>query len=412
MCILFFSVSRTTPVKAETPPSPSSAAKAEKLPGKTFTFVLSYTPDIFKLENNKAEFKERNAPFAKEPPEFKGHTIYRADLTAPACTTIHLAWDLTSGTLLLDRNHNDDLTDDPADIYKDHKAVRPGAEIVRVSPDIPFDYSSCSLRANLKLTVPTHKVPLNGEYHARASVRSGWSGEIDLYGTKWWIALAEDLDGLINQDDLMILKPGNPSDENPISADNQDKIQIARTMVFGGHVYDKFLQPGSQKNVIKLILTEKKSLPMGMVKIAGKNIHRLILKLENPDRDYNALYYKTVALFNSPVSGSIFSVPAETYETEVELCSGSGPIFFSNEKSVIVHKNALTIANLGGPLNPTVTVERGETILQFGYELMGIGGESYHLRDKNTPASQRLSPPVITIYKGDKKIAVADREHG
>ena len=60
---------------------------------------------------------------------------------------------------------------------------------------------------------------------------------------------------------------------------------------------------------------------------------------------------------------------------------------------------------LGGPLKPTVNVERQGRQLVMSYSLFGVGGELY--TNGNT-----ANPPRFTVYRGDKIIASDTFEYG
>jgi len=60
---------------------------------------------------------------------------------------------------------------------------------------------------------------------------------------------------------------------------------------------------------------------------------------------------------------------------------------------------------VGGPLVPTIKVQRQGRILRLSCELLGAGGEAY-------TGGDRSKPPTFTVYKGQKKIASGKFEFG
>jgi len=60
---------------------------------------------------------------------------------------------------------------------------------------------------------------------------------------------------------------------------------------------------------------------------------------------------------------------------------------------------------VGGPLVPTVKVQREGRILRLSYELRGEGGEAY-------TGGDRSKPPTFAVYRGQKKIASGRFEFG
>ncbi|HUV64563.1 MAG TPA: hypothetical protein VMW24_11740 [Sedimentisphaerales bacterium] len=60
---------------------------------------------------------------------------------------------------------------------------------------------------------------------------------------------------------------------------------------------------------------------------------------------------------------------------------------------------------VGGPLVPTLKVQRQGRILRLSYELRGVGGEAY-------TGGDRSKPPTFAVYKGQKEVASDKLEYG
>ncbi len=60
---------------------------------------------------------------------------------------------------------------------------------------------------------------------------------------------------------------------------------------------------------------------------------------------------------------------------------------------------------VGGPLTQGITVERQGKMFRLGYDLKGIGGETYTM-------TNRSSPPEFAVYRGDRKVGGGKFEFG
>lgn len=136
---------------------------------------------------------------------------------------------------------------------------------------------------------------------------------------------------------------------------------------------------------------------LGELKLEGKHIKRLVLRLKNGARKE----------FNTP--GEAIKLPAGEYQLQEARLQGG---YYCGITTRISDANWVTVAQdkpavleVGAPLKQAIRVERRGSLLVLNYELSGVGGEKY-------TASDRSKPPTFAVYKGDRKIASGKFEFG
>jgi len=336
----------------------------------------------------------------KKEPDFGDHKIVRGALRTPREEKEFLcfAWDVSELKLYLDLNRNLDLTDDPSGVFQGQgKKYQQSFHNVRfksLNSRIPLLYHVTMSFSDYRV----YGIPLRCVVY----VRSGWQGDIGLYGRKWQLRVVDNLDGIIGPDDIMTLRPYKEGQEEPVEFSSYDRLYPPQRIFFDGHDYDlEFgFEPGAGGSQLVATFKELQS-PLGALEMKGSHIRRLILR-EGKNRD------TSLVLLDLP--GNRVLVPARVYNRQRIFLDG-GEIFrvlyanSQNEISVIQDK--VTPLKLGIPLTHTVEMSRHATELMLDYQLVGVGGERYVNFGKDF-----RNRPTFTIYRGKDKIGSGSFEYG
>jgi len=133
-----------------------------------------------------------------------------------------------------------------------------------------------------------------------------------------------------------------------------------------------------------------------------------VLKLEGNHVDYIELHTRDghVERITRPEE-TIELPPGEYRLQQVRLKGGytCRAMGVSGYDWVTVAADKPASLKVGGPLAPTVRVQREGRILRLSYELRGVGGETYTSGD-------RSRPPTFAVYKGQKQVASGKFEFG
>ena len=68
-------------------------------------------------------------------------------------------------------------------------------------------------------------------------VRSGWQGEIGLYGKKWLLSVVDNMDGIIDKEDVLFLLPYSADDPKPADTSFLNRISVPQSLFFDGRDY-------------------------------------------------------------------------------------------------------------------------------------------------------------------------------
>ncbi|MHC4459795.1 MAG: hypothetical protein ACYS6W_09700 [Planctomycetota bacterium] len=353
-------------------------------------FELEYKPDGLIRVTTRPSFK--GAIFEKEP-DFGERNVVRGLIPTGTVEKEHVGfiWDRAEGKLYLDLNRNRDLTDDPNGVFQNTSISR-FQDFRNIHLQVPLD----SVRLPFVLQMSIYDSG-GGRPNCYVSVLSGFSGEIELYGKKWHMAIADNMDGELGPGDRFVLTPLGPdyfrSDFGVFS------LPAPKTIFFGGHNYDVSFdfEPGETQPLMRAAFRETEP-PMGRLDIDGKFIKRLVL------RDGSSL-----VLLDSPEPN--VPIPAGAYSCRSVYLDGGEAGLFRPEyfpiPPVSIRKNESATLRIGGPLNHTIEVERNAGVFTLNYKLVGVGGLSYGPLLRSSE-----NPPTFTVYKGNKQIASGEFEYG
>jgi hypothetical protein len=322
-------------------------------------------------------------------PVYDGPVVRGALQTGPTKQDfVGFAADLGAGRLYMDANRNLDLTDErPYTTSSDRSWQSFGDVLVA-------DAEGDTTRSYM--VQMTFSVRAPGVWSA--VVRSGWWGTLDLDGTKWRVAVVDNLDGVLDETDLLAIQPDDNT-WNWLTQDHPSRLPFGDRIFFEGHAYTlkpEFV-PG-QKDADLVVTVQGWRPHLGELRIEGEWISRLILSGD-----------ATVVL-DSP--GAVVQVPVGRYRSQrifVDDADGYGLCKADRYGEVAVTEGGATALKVGGPLGPGVTVTRRGSQLELGTHLMGIGGVPYTALgegDLGRPA------PRFVVYSGAKAIASGAFRYG
>ena len=336
----------------------------------------------------------------KKEPDFGDRKIIRGALPAAREEKEFLcfAWDVSEIKLYLDLNRNLDLTDDPSGVFQGQgKKYQQSFHNVRfksINSQVPLHYHVTMSFSDYRI----YGIPLR----CVVNVRSGWQGDIGLYGRKWQLRVVDNLDGIIGPDDILTLRPYKEGHEEPVSFSSYDRLDPPKRIFFDGHDYDLGFgfEPGTGGSQLVATFTESPS-PLGTLEMKGSHIRRLILR-EGKDRD------SSLVLLDLP--GNRVLVPARVYNKQRIFLDGGEifrVLFASSRNEISVIQDKVTLLKLGIPLTHTVEMSRHGTELMLDYQLVGVGGERYVNYGKDF-----RNRPTFAIYRGKDKIGSGSFEYG
>ncbi len=138
---------------------------------------------------------------------------------------------------------------------------------------------------------------------------------------------------------------------------------------------------------------------VGTLHIEGEGIERLVLQGSTGPRK----------VFERPEPNLV--LPEGSYRLEEVVLQGGyscpWPQIPAGARVVKIGPGTSVTVKLGAPLRQTVRMERWGRSLVLNYQLLGRGGESYLVTQR-----QAAQPPAFVIYRGEKKVASGTFEPG
>ena len=367
------------------PAEPQSAS-----PAATYTADLHYQETDEVLVSYSVGVKLRSNPFQKEP-ALPGRNVLRGSLmfeSHPEQATSFI-WDKGQGWLYLDLNRNGNFTDDPKGVFAS-RARDDNQSFTNIHLVLPGGTGDRTVRLQLEF------------YSSRASslrVYAGicyfWEAKLSLRGIDWQFGLVE---GRLRENAYLLLRPWAER-QRPfhLTSSSPDFLDFTTNVFFGHTAYalDCRYQPGGDSGQYRVTLKEQ-SPPLGELKVAGTDLHRVIL---------TAKPSLTVVL-DQP-QGTV-KLPVGNYElAEIWLRKGEAEFacFSAGKLSVDARRPASLVA--GGPLTNSVTVASQGNSVQLNYKLLGADGRAY-----KAPQPDYKRPPEFAIFRGTNRLATGKFEFG
>lgn len=360
-------------------------------------FQLSPSPFGFYLEV-PVEAGRTEMAFKKEPP-YAGEVIRGALPTGPAKKDhTGFAADPGADSVYFDQNRNLDLTDDPTTGRPPSRFTAP-ADAVRVrcaDGDMMRTYWITPTDPRQEEWVESADEPWDNVY-----VISGWRQAIELNGAKWWLGVIDNLDGVLDKQDVLILAPGDDSAAGFDEPNHQNRLRIPERLFLNGVGYEMSFTFEPQDGKAQVIARFHESTPaMGELSLTGDSVARVILS-----GDW------TVVLDN-PAGPA--PVPAGTYRSQ-HVCvadpTGYGSCRAILERDIVVEANQPVLLEAGGPIGPKIVANRVGRTLTLTPVLAGVGNERYYT---TVPLAMLLAgdAPAFTVHQEGKEIAAGSFAYG
>jgi hypothetical protein len=218
-------------------------------------------------------------------------------------------------------------------------------------------------------------------------VISGWAGPFDLDGEQWTLGIVDNLDGQIDDRDLLSLSTLREMQEALFVRD----CPVPQTLFFAGHSFRLAFSFKSMASEVVLEATLTEIRPaMGQLDVKTDGCSHLRLRDDGQ-----------IVLLSRP-TGTL-SLPVGNYRVDnCILQSGSNrhlaPKFVSCARTVSIRSDQTAALSIGAPLSNSVEVSREKNLLRLRHQLTGAGGERYECLD-------RRNSPSFAIYKGPLRIA-------
>lgn len=367
----------------------AGTAGAQEVPeasGAVFTARLARRPMATYLHIRSLD---GSVSFKALPAECPADAVMGAVPTGEASGEfIGYAFDKKAGRIWVDVNQNLDLTDDPA-VGIGNIATRPGSylSLTDIEIEMPGD--------------PARRYLLNLvalPWGAYADITSGWTGFVDLPTGRYPLAVLDDLDGVIGEEDILLM--GFRDDAEPLYGDRSGiYVAVAGRGVFiDGRQYDLVLRFESGENGADLIAEFRETaVPMAEADVTGQFILRLVFRGERG------------AVFLDRPSGRA-AVPAGPSTLErIYLDSGEQGRRFEGAPGRLIHFDASAPASIteGAPLKNTLELRPGLSSVHALYRLVDATGVEYLPSDR-----ARAGNPSFVVYKNGRQIASANFEYG
>jgi len=312
-------------------------------------------------------------PFLNEP-ALAGRRLAR--VLIPTIPPTPVLRNFTDHELYLKADHSADFARGPYRTYRSHYDGHVKFEDLQVCTErdaltIPYTLRMC-----------TYNTVCTGWFE----VESGWAGQFDLDGVSWTLGVVDNLDGQIDDHDLLFLNTRSGTQETLFVR----ACPVPRTLFFAGHAFrlDFSFKSVPPEIVMEATLAELRPA-LGQLDIQANGCWHIRLRED-----------QQIVLLQRP-TGTI-SLPVGDYQVDqCLLSSGSNrrpaPKFVSCERRVSIVPGQTTTLHLGAPLTNEVEVRREKNLLHLKHRLTGAGGERYECAQG--PA------PRYAVYQGPLRIA-------
>jgi hypothetical protein len=392
---------------------PAVRAGAQEATTRTLVFPLAYADEVTSPPVWVSVRWETN-PFGKEP-DFAGRKVHRGMVQngEHEADRVRVIWDPAKGLLYVDRNCNNDLTDDEP--HEKTQELGLYQFFHRVEMPFPEGGEPRFWKADVNLRAP------EGGDKPRAGFipLPGWHGNIELAGRKYPMTLKDNRDGKIAYGDR--IRIGNPS---------ITESGIPSRLCVDGRLYEMSFQFEPADRMILRVVFQETQKPMGECILAGEGIERLVLiECKPPDKTRSPIMIRnaagemaprkttpeaskngTVAVFERPPK--TITVPAGNYLQRVFLKGEPSPGRLISDRLSETHPvleitaGQKTVSRVGGPLRNIVNLSESGGMLVMRHSLVGGEGETYQ-------SETNIGPPHrFKVFKGAKQVASGSFEHG
>ena len=351
---------------------PAWSAQAE-VPA-TQTVVLRPMRVAYLRINFDYNFKNALPPFENEPALTGKETARGLIPTVPPTPILR---NITDNQLYVKADHNPDFSIGSFVTYQSRYDGHILFENLRVSTERD------SLAIPYTIRMYTYETLCAGWFE----VISGWSGRFDLDGETWTLGIVDNLDGQIDDRDLLSLSVSNETREALFIRD----CPVPQTLFLAGHTLRLGFSFKAVASEVILEATLAETRPaMGQLDIKAEGCSHLRLRDDSQ-----------IVLLSRP-TGTI-SLPVGNYRVDNCILHGEsnerlGPKFVSCDRTVSIRPGETAAFFVGVPLSNSVEVLHERNLLRLRHQLTGVGGERYECLDPR-------HGPSFAIYKGPLKIA-------
>jgi hypothetical protein len=364
------------------------------------TAKLEYHETDYTIVNLSISISPRSMAFKKEPALTSGRVVRGfLNFGGSSSNAIPFLWQPDAGKLFLDLNRNRDLTDDPDGVYS-ARAAGPASYQTFTNVHLVFNTPAGKWPVLANLNLYGYGSPPS----CYAAVRSFWEGRLTLQGRDWQAGfIPSNLNPLAPFEESRLLLRPWPERDQSFSAYGGllDAVPFSRNLFLNGYAYQVTCAAAAQNGqaATALQFTEQPAAT-GDLKINGNSIRRLMLT--------GGPY---LVVLDQP-EGTV-QIPTGSYsQLSVQLGQG-GAAFYCNSdlrlpgRRISVDGKTPASLTVGGPLTNSVAITRQPQDLILNYQLIGAGGETYRLANRDS-----AHPPEFAIYQGDRQIASGKFEFG
>ncbi len=380
--------------------------------GDEHTFELTWQTEG--AHRNLHAAMDRTEPFEKEP-DTDNRDVHRGvlhcgDLSNDETADVGFLWDKSKGKLYVDLNRDGNLTNDPEGVLTG-EGGRSGDYINQNFSNFRFTMTTDAGEHHYKLSADL--TSYSSWKNVNFTIHSNYEGAVELNGKKWSFRVVDSLRGKVGPGDSLSVWPVTGTATNRIDSQRMLETLFLHDRCYG--IEFEFKPGDDNKPRLWCTLTEK-DVPLEKLKLDGKGICQLVLdgnvRLKNPEGETIA---GVQILVLPKLSDEVLSIPAGEFRCkQLALKPGDQrpPVTPQNlhNINVSVIADAENVLKVGAPLNHQVKIERTGKVLEFSYELVGAGGETYDIRAMTGYGGD--NNPTVTIYKGDMKLASGQFEYG
>ncbi|MEN8127516.1 MAG: hypothetical protein ABFR90_06880 [Planctomycetota bacterium] len=358
---------------------------------------------------------ERTESFAVEP-DFGDREVLRGQLSVGPSGNkeqVGFAWDISENKLYVDLNRDGDLTNDPNGVI--------GVKDASDRRNHNYYFETFPLSISTKEGVHRYQISVLGQnypWHQMVTftVRSGYSGAVELYGQMWGFEIGDRFKTQVGVGDTLSVRPKEQVKEGALK-NHISSLPAPKSLFMDGHCYDlafEFRKSDNDSLTLWCTLTEKDA-PLAKLRIEGEGISQLVFgDGSRLNSEHGMLMGPSDVLILPRLSESEMTVPVGNFWCRSLSLKGNEDRSVTPQGidgiGVSVVAETDNVLKAGAPLNHQVKIQRSGKVLKFDYELVGIGGEKYDMRQIS--GYDNNNKPSVAIYKVGMQLAAGEFEYG
>ena len=328
-------------------------------------------------------------------PELDGRDVRRGAIRVGEDRLVRLAWDEATRQLWADGNWNGDLSDDaPLGEIESFSSYGPDYVLVSLAAPEGAEAGRWSVAVNVDAPQGEHVPP-------KAWVRSGWTSDIELDGRAYRLVVADDLDGVIEpSEDILLLQSLGAGEPDGEDSEPAEPFRLTEYVQLNERLYGVSfrLEPGGAGGVV-VATFERDPTSLVECELTGLHIDRLTFSPLDP-----AEFWSTIHL---ELPHGTVRLPPGRYSYRVTIDGGSrlGEIHARGE--IEVRPDGENVFRMGAPLANSLRVERVSARgFRLDYRLLGADGEEYAI------PSRPNENPALTILSGGREMSSGRFRYG